>query len=221
MKRKILDTLTLVAAPWLASWVIRLIYLTMRKTFVGFEDYDRVIGSGGQIILAFWHGRLLIIPQVYPRRRLTALISLSKDGELISRMLGHLGVRSVRGSSSRGGFGGVKGLLQAARNGDDLVITPDGPRGPSMKAQKGIVQIASKTGLPIMPVSFSAEKKKVFKSWDSFLLPYPFTRGVFVAALPQYVASGASEEELEKERRKLERALTELTKKADDFFKNS
>ena len=185
MKKRVLDIITLTVAPLLASILIRLIYLTMReKTFLGFEPYRALLDSGGQVILAFWHGRLLMVTQVYPRKGLTALISLSKDGELIARTMGRLGVRSVRGSTSRGSLGGVKGLLKAAREGRDLVITPDGPRGPGMKAQAGIIQIASRTGLPIIPLSFSVDRKKVFKSWDSFHLPYPFARGVFVPRRP-------------------------------------
>jgi len=222
MKKRALDILALAVAPFLASLLIRLIYLTMReRTFLGFEPYRALLGSGAQVILAFWHGRLLMVTQVYPRTGLTALISLSKDGELIARTMGRLGVRSVRGSTSRGSLGGVKGLLKAAREGHDLVITPDGPRGPGMKVQPGIIQIAARTGLPIIPLSFSAEKKKVFKSWDSFHLPRLFTRGVFVAAEPQYVSQGAGAEELEEARARLELALREATERADNFFKQS
>ena len=222
MKKRVLDIITLTVAPLLASILIRLIYLTMReKTFLGFEPYRALLDSGGQVILAFWHGRLLMVTQVYPRKGLTALISLSKDGELIARTMGRLGVRSVRGSTSRGSLGGVKGLLKAAREGRDLVITPDGPRGPGMKAQAGIIQIASRTGLPIIPLSFSVDRKKVFKSWDSFHLPYPFARGVFVASAPQYVAQGAGAEELEDARARLERALKKATERADNFFQQS
>ena len=222
MKKSVLDIITLTVAPLLASLFIRLIYLTMReKTFLGFEPYRALLDSGGQVILAFWHGRLLMVTQVYPRKGLTALISLSKDGELIARTMGRLGVRSVRGSTSRGSLGGVKGLLKAAHEGADLVITPDGPRGPGMKAQMGIIQIASRTGLPIIPLSFCAEKKKVFKSWDSFQLPRLFTRGVFVCSEPQYIAPRAGPEQMEAARARLERALKEATERADNFFKKS
>jgi len=220
MKKKVLDTIALAAGPALGAILIRLIYLTMReRTFLGFESYRKLLDSGAQVILAFWHGRLLMVTQVYPRKGLTALISLSKDGELIARTMGRLGVRSVRGSTSRGSLGGVKGLLKAARHGRDLVITPDGPRGPGMSAQAGIIQIASRTGLPIIPLSFNVDRKRVFNSWDSFLLPKLFARGVFVAAEPQYVAQGAGDDEMEEARVRLESTLRELTERADNFFK--
>lgn len=220
MKKSLLDSITLKAGPYLGSILIRLIYITMReKTFLGFEPYRALLDSGSQVILAFWHGRLLMVTQVYPRKGLTALISLSKDGELIARTMGYLGVRSVRGSTSRGSLGGVKALFRAAHQGRDLVITPDGPRGPGMKAQMGIIQIASRTGLPIIPLSFSTEKKRVFKSWDSFNLPRLFTRGVFVCSEPQFVAPGATPEQMEAARARLESALREATVRADNFFK--
>ena len=90
-----------------------------------------------------------------------------------------------------------------------------------MQAQACIIPIASRTGLPIIPLSFSVDRKKVFKSWDSFHLPYPFARGVFVASAPQYVAQGAGAEELEEARARLERALKEATERADNFFQQS
>ncbi|MDP2690195.1 MAG: lysophospholipid acyltransferase family protein [Deltaproteobacteria bacterium] len=217
--KKLLDGIFLFAAPLLASWVIRFLYLTMRKTFVGFEGYTRALDKGGRILLAFWHGRLFMMRYAHPRG-MTVLISQSKDGELIARTIGHLGISSVRGSSSRGAFGGVKGLLKAARAGD-IGITPDGPRGPGMKAQIGIIQIAAKTGLPIIPVSFGAEKKKVFRSWDSFQLPYPFTRGVYIAGEPRHISPRATPEEMEAERQRLESELNELTERADNFFKRA
>ncbi|MFQ5735640.1 MAG: lysophospholipid acyltransferase family protein [Thermodesulfobacteriota bacterium] len=220
MKKSVLDRLILAVAPWLASWLIRLIHLTTRNTFVGFEEYRAILDRGGRIILAFWHGRLLMMKYAHPRR-ITALISRSKDGELIARTVERIGVDSARGSSSRGGFGGVKALLKAAKAGKDLAIAPDGPKGPAMKAQMGVIQIAAKTGLPIIPAAFGAEKKKVFGSWDSFILPYPFTRGVYICGKPLRVARNAGTEEMEAARLELERTLTGLTDRADNFFTNA
>ncbi len=218
MKKSLSDKFVLVAVPWLASWLIRFVHLTMRVTRVGFESYRSILDRNERFILAFWHGRLMMMRYAYPGPGITVLISQSKDGELVARTMARFGIESVRGSTSRGSFGGVKGLLSSVRSGRDLAITPDGPRGPGMKAQMGIIQIAAKTGLPIIPVSFGAEKKKVFRSWDSFILPYPFTRGVFVCAEPVYVPRKASREEMEEHRAALERTLIEITHRADNFF---
>ncbi len=218
MKNGITHRLGAVVVPVLARWLIRSLRLTMRITYVDFEAYRERLDRGGHIILAFWHGRLMMMPYSYPGRGITILVSQSKDGDLISGVVKGFGIESVRGSSSRGWFAGVKGLLKSVKAGRDVAITPDGPRGPGMKAQMGVVQIARATGLPIIPMSFGASKKKVFSSWDSFVLPYPFSRGVFVCGEPVYVSSAATPEEMEEKRRSLEETLTRLTDRADSYF---
>ncbi len=221
MKSRLLDRISLVLAPRMAFWVIRLISATMRKSYVNFEGYRKTLSGGRQIILAFWHGRLLMMPYSYPGMGITILVSQSKDGELISRTVRGFGIESVRGSSTRGWFGGIKGLLKSVNDGKDIAITPDGPKGPGMKAQMGVIQIARTTGLPIFPMSFGASKKKTFASWDRFMLPYPFSKGVFICGEPIFVSPTAGPSEMEGARISLERALTELTEKADNYFSNS
>ncbi|MBI5643298.1 MAG: lysophospholipid acyltransferase family protein [Deltaproteobacteria bacterium] len=216
--KKILDSLLVNLAPVLAQWIIRFLSLTMRKTYVNYEAYRSMTDSGKQTISVFWHGRLLMVPYAYPGRRLTGLISQSKDGELIRRVFKGFGIESVRGSTTRGSLGGIRGLLKSVREGRDLALTPDGPKGPGMKAQMGAIHIARATGLPVFPISFNASKKKIFGSWDSFLLPYPFSKGVFICGDPLYVKADAGSAEMEEARQKLENSLNELTAKADSFF---
>lgn len=160
MKLKFLDNAGVVVLPVIGRWLIRLIAATMRFTYVNFEGYRKHIKEGRQLILAFWHGRLLMMPYSYPGRGITILVSSSRDGELVSRTVAGFGIESVRGSTSKGWFAGVKGLLKSVKAGRDVAITPDGPRGPRFKAQMGAIQIARATGLPIFPMSFGASKKK-------------------------------------------------------------
>lgn len=164
------------AAPIVAALVIRLLRLTMRTRYVGFGRYRELCREGRQVIIAFWHGRLLMMPYAYlGTRGITILVSRSKDGELIARTVRAFGIESVRGSSSRGWLGGLKGLLKAIGSGRDVAITPDGPRGPGMEAQSGIIQVASRTGLTIIPMTFGASKKKHFPAGtaSSCLCPSP------------------------------------------------
>ncbi len=218
MKSRLLDKIFLSIAPCMAFWVIRLISATMRKSYVNFEGYRKMLSEGSQIILAFWHGRLFMMPYSYPGRGITILVSQSKDGELITRTVKGFRIESVRGSSTRGWFGGIKGLLKSVQEGRDIAITPDGPKGPGMKAQMGIIQIARATGLPIIPMSFGSSKKKTFESWDKFIVPYPFSKGVFICGEPVRVSADAGPFEMEESRACLEGALTDLTDKADNFF---
>ncbi len=158
--KKLLDSISLSVVPFLARQIIRALAATMRMTYVNFEWYRKFLGEGRQIILAFWHGRLIMMPYSYPGKGITILVSTSKDGELIARTVKGFGIDSVRGSSTRGWVAGIKGLLKSIKNGRDAAITPDGPRGPGMKAQMGVIQIARATGLPIVPMTFNALKKK-------------------------------------------------------------
>jgi len=158
--KKVIDRISLSVAPFLARQIIRVLAATMRVTYVNYDWYRRSAGEGRQTIMAFWHGRLLMMPYAYPGNRLTALISSSKDGELIAKTIKGFGIESVRGSSTRGRVAGVKGVLGSIKNGRDVAITPDGPKGPGMKVQMGVIQIAKATGLPIVPMTFSALKKK-------------------------------------------------------------
>lgn len=150
--------------PLLARLVIRLLRATMRMTYVNSDDYRKRLAEGKNIILAFWHGRLLMMPYSYPGRGITILVSTHRDGELIARTVKGFRIESVRGSTTRGWFGGIKGLLNAVREGRDIAITPDGPKGPSEKVQMGVIQIARATGLPIIPATFGASKKKRFRA---------------------------------------------------------
>ncbi len=160
MWKKLKKEMLLVIAPVITHIMIRLIYLSMRITYINYDHYRHLASSGTQSILAFWHSRILMMPYGYPGSVLTTLVSAHRDGELITRTVRPFGILSVRGSTTRGWFKGLRGILEAVKNGRDIAITPDGPKGPARRAQMGALQIARSTGLPIMPVSFGASKKK-------------------------------------------------------------
>ena len=162
MKNGLLNRLSLAVLPGLASVLIRLIAVTMRIRYVNAEGYGKLADSGKNAIGAFWHGRLLMMPYAYRGKKgVTILVSTHRDGELIARTIRRFGIHSVRGSTTRGWMEGFKGLMRAARAGRDIAITPDGPKGPARRAQLGVIQLARATGLPIIPVTFSASKKKL------------------------------------------------------------
>lgn len=131
---------------------------------------------GGPYIIALWHGRLAMLHQLrIGDRPLAALISSHRDGQLISKCAWYYNIRTVTGSSTRGGFGAVRQLLRLTREGHSLIITPDGPRGPRLHVNKGIVEIARVSGLPILPAAISTSGREL-KTWDRFLVPVPFSR---------------------------------------------
>lgn len=162
--KKILNKITITIAPLIASLLIRFLARSMRITYINYENVWDDWQRGKNIILAFWHGRLLMMPVMYKGNGVAVMVSQHRDGELIARTVRRFGIDSVRGSSTRGWLGGVKGLLNEIKKGKDIAITPDGPKGPRFQAQMGIIGLAKITGLPIIPMTFGASKKKPLKA---------------------------------------------------------
>jgi lysophospholipid acyltransferase (LPLAT)-like uncharacterized protein len=158
-----------------AAWFIRGLRASVRLRHHGdtrLRDWER---RGEHFILAFWHRHLLLMPYAYRGRKISVLVSQSKDGELIASTVARLGIDSTRGSSSRGGVSGMKTMLRKAADGWDIAFTPDGPRGPAREVQPGVTLTAAATGLPIQPVAIAASRAKLLRSWDRFLVPLPFS----------------------------------------------
>jgi lysophospholipid acyltransferase (LPLAT)-like uncharacterized protein len=160
--------------------LIRALARTMRIETVNGEAIAERWRAGHSAILAFWHGRQLMMARVpYGGRGVDILISRHRDGELISRAMRSFGFSSVRGSTTRGGAAALKALIQRARAGRDLVITPDGPKGPRQIAQPGVIHLARATGLPIFPVAFGASKKKSCRPGTAFSCRFRFRAASF------------------------------------------
>lgn len=164
------------------------------------------------VIYVFWHGRQFFLLWAYRHKNISLLISQSKDGELIARVGEQLGYQTIRGSSSRGGKKALVQLIRKARQGFDLAITPDGPRGPAGNVEFGVLFVASKTGLPIIPLAFGAKRKFIFKSWDKFCLPLPWSKVTVVEGAPFYVAPG---DNLAEKARELAELINKTTEEAD------
>ena len=204
----------------LATWGLRLLYATLRPVHVQ-QHFERCVWSGGTpVALAFWHGRMLYFLHLYHRQRFTILVSRSRDGEFVSRILQRFGVHVTRGSSSRGGAQALLEMAQQVRCGYHAALTPDGPRGPRYEVQPGIVVLAQKTGAAILPVTYSARWKKMLRSWDSFLVPLPFSRVVVIYGEPIYVPASASPTVFQAKRQEVEMRLRQITEMADHYFES-
>jgi len=149
--------------PVLAAWGIKLLGKTMSWSTVGEEKVDTLMSQGTPIIIAFWHGRQLMMPLVYRGKAASILISQHRDGEIIANIMKQFDFGAVRGSSSRGGMQALRKLVSVGRQGKDLVVTPDGPRGPACHVQMGVISLAKLTGFPIVPLTFACSKKKSFR----------------------------------------------------------
>lgn len=213
------DRRVLRIVPWLAAGFMQCLYRLLRVVHVGRAYPESCWERGERIIVAFWHGRLLMMPFVYPGKPGAILISQHRDGEYISRIATILGFEVIRGSATRGGMRAFKQMIRAIKGRLNLVITPDGPKGPRAKVKSGVIEMAKLTGAPIVPVSFSASRRRFLKSWDAFLVPVPFSRAVYIWGEPMYVPPTATKAEVAKHQEALEERLDRLTMKADDYFR--
>ncbi len=206
-------------AAWIIYIVIRIIAFTMR-----FDWRDSsTLFQGNEVkpvIFCIWHNRLALCMIIFtnyilkkqPSRHMAAIVSASKDGSMLARILELFHVEPVRGSSSRRGRQALWEMTQWAEKGYDLAVTPDGPRGPRYVLQNGVIALAQITGFPIVPVSYTLQWKTSLKSWDKFQIPIPFSRCEVILGEPVYVSRDASEADRETIRRQLEEYLQKITR---------
>lgn len=210
--------------PGLVAPLINIMYRlwcsTLRIRETGREAFDALAAEGKPAMVCLWHDELFALMHVRRTLKVVTVVSQSKDGEYLARLLQALGLKTARGSSSKGG---LKALLHAARlmrqekyNG---CITVDGPRGPRHRVKPGAIILAFKTPAYIIPTRLFLHKAKIFRSWDRFQLPLPFSK-VDIVFGPPYLLTAAelTEAELERERLLLEERLNTMTPPADSGF---
>ena len=169
-------------------------------------------------IYTIWHRQEVIMTYAQRGRNLVGLISKSKDGEYMARILLRFGFSFVRGSTTSGGFLSLRALIKAARSGYSLAITPDGPKGPVFKVQPGAIYLAQKAGIPVIPCASAYTKKKILRSWDKYQFPLPFGRVQVVYGAPFYVAET---DDIPAKAIELENVLNALTAEAEDLLLKS
>jgi lysophospholipid acyltransferase (LPLAT)-like uncharacterized protein len=211
-----------VGARWLplfAALGVRALGVTLSVRAEGIEALRPLWAARRPLIYGVWHGQILIVPWLNARFRRTdgarnvrVLASRSRDGELVAGFVRRFGLDVARGSSSRGGAAALRELVRALQAGEDVAVVPDGPRGPSCRAQAGIVSLAATTGAPIVPVGVSARPARRLGSWDRFMVPVPFARCAVVFGAPVDVTR---DDDRERARVAVERALQQATDSAD------
>jgi lysophospholipid acyltransferase (LPLAT)-like uncharacterized protein len=214
-------------ARWRQRLAAALIY-TLIRSVAATVRYKLNDGSGlfgasvppDKFIFAIWHNRLSLCLMIYrryiakrsPGRRMAAMVSASRDGGLLARILELFGVQPVRGSSSRRGPQALREMVSWCARGYDLAITPDGPRGPCYQVQEGVISTAQLTGLPIVPASYHLNWKIRLKSWDRFQVPLPFARCEITTGKPMRIPREATEAERETLRQQLEQTLKQISR---------
>jgi lysophospholipid acyltransferase (LPLAT)-like uncharacterized protein len=208
------------ALGFAVAWVVRLWIGSLRYRYrpLGANLDPNRPGLDGRYIYAFWHENLLIPAYQYGRRDIRVLISQHADGGLIAEACRHLRFRLVRGSTTRGGVEAVRQMLRLGGK-SHLGITPDGPRGPRRRVQPGLVYLAARTGLAIVPVGFAFGGAWRLPSWDRFALPHPWSAVSCVTTEPIRVPEGANRDRLEAYRLRVEQALHQATATAERWVR--
>jgi len=202
----------LVYAGFLYMWFIG---KTTRIIFKKPPEYDELRKNNKPVIYASWHGRQIFLIWTHRNQKICLLISKSKDGEYIARITEKLGYELVRGSTSKGGFEALAMMIEKAKAGYALALTPDGPRGPRGVVQQGVIVSAMQSGLPIIPIAAALKRKYIIRNWDEFHIPLPFNKAVVCYGKPLYVRENDS---IEQKAAELKKAIDEVTKDADSLI---
>ena len=189
------------------------IYRSIRWTYLIESEKSYIFNNHKGMIFCCWHISLFMGPHILPRNKIiNALQSSHSDGMVTSTAFKFLGMNIILGSSNKGGMQAFRKMVKCIQLGESIAITPDGPKGPKEKVKSGIIKLAQITNTPIIPLVWSTKKFKIINSWDNFILPIPFSKGVYSFGKPIYVKKRMDENEFEISRKKLEHELKRLTK---------
>jgi lysophospholipid acyltransferase (LPLAT)-like uncharacterized protein len=203
---------------FMGAWLVSLWIRTLRYRYcnLGPDVRPEQLPPNQRYLFAFWHEYLLLPAYYYGRPDIAVLISQHADGQLIAEICRHLGFGLVRGSTTRGGVEAVRRMVSCKQRGH-LAITPDGPRGPRREVQPGLIYVAARTGLPIVPIGFGFRRAQRLRSWDRFALPRPFTLGTCVTLTPIHIPPEMTLDQLEQHRLQVEHAMLHATELAEHW----
>lgn len=215
-------------ADWTIYGMINLLGKTVRFEIDGWEDFDdpvwgsfdKAYAERPAAISAIWHNRIFLTAYFWRRQGFTVMVSRSFDGEYIARAAQRLGYGVIRGSSTRGGSAALTEMVRLMRRQRSMALMVDGPKGPLYKAKPGVVRLAKKSGIPIVPMVIEAEKFWTVGSWDRLQIPKPFSRARILLARPIFVSATADGAELEEKLGVLQNKLDELVRAGEQWRKS-
>lgn len=197
-----------------ASAAIRFLLITLRIKVINGEAISNLAREKKNFVAAFWHGSMMIGWFLHRSGNAAALVSQSKDGDVLAAILEKWNYNVVRGSSSTGGSDALTAMIFLMREDYSLVITPDGPRGPICKMKAGAVITAKRSNVPFFLVGIGIKNKIILKSWDRFEVPKPFSKVVAIYSDPIFIDENLSYEETNHKILECEELLNKLQKDA-------
>lgn len=195
------------------------LFLINSLSFIPDCSFDKpfdVVGKNGPYIFSLWHGCLFGCLYFYRHKNIAVMASLSRDGDLITKVLDSLGYQTVRGSSSRGGARVLLEAIKKLRNKTTVAFTIDGPKGPIHEIKPGIIKLAQKTGIPVVPLCPAYSRALTLHSWDHLQIPLPFSKVVLHIGKPLTIPADIS---LEEGCEMLKKYMFECQKLADEKLK--
>jgi len=210
-KKKILQSIGYSLLPF----VINVLCRTVRIKIVNENVINDLSEKNRKFVAAFWHGKMLIPWYYFGKHNFSALVSTSKDGEILTRVLERWNYKVVRGSSHIGGKQALELMREMIANGFSVAITPDGPTGPPHQMKAGAVVLAKKTNVPLLLAAVCYRKKMVFNSWDKFELPLPLSKVFVMISEPIFVKSNLTFDETNVLLKQAEKQLINLQKEVD------
>jgi len=196
-------------------------FKTSPLTVLGEVSYSQLRAQGKPVVFAVWHGRLFIVPTFFKRRNVVAFISPSRDGDILVSIGKRWGYKILRGSSSHAVAKSWVKMIQELRQGGEVIMVPDGPKGPNRTFKPGAIKLAQESGASIVPFSYSSSRKKYANSWDHFLWFTPFSKVVAIYGEPIEVPPNLPKDQFEEMRKRIEETMLALDDKADRYFDES
>ena len=194
-------------------YITKLISRSIRWKYFEQSKKSNIYNNKNKYIFCCWHNRLFLGTHLLPRNRvINALQSSHSDGMITSLAFQYLGMNVILGSSKKGGMQAFRKMVKRLQLGESIAITPDGPKGPKEKVKEGVIKLAQMTDTPIIPLVWATKKFKIINSWDNFVLPYPFSKGIYSFGKPIHIEKEINIKKFELERQNLEKEIKRLTK---------
>jgi lysophospholipid acyltransferase (LPLAT)-like uncharacterized protein len=197
-----------------ASFLVSAILSTVKIKTKNQEALLKLNQEGKNFVLSFWHGSMVIGWYLHKNLNCSALVSKSKDGDVLTHVLEKWGYKVVRGSSHIGGNEALIMLLDLIEQNYSVAVTPDGPTGPIHKMKAGAVIVAKRENVPLVLVGIGCNRKIIFKSWDKFEMPLPFSKGSVVYSDPIYIEQNLNYDDTNKKILECEEILNRIQKEA-------
>jgi lysophospholipid acyltransferase (LPLAT)-like uncharacterized protein len=210
MTEGMLNSILLRVVPVTLAMLMRLWFFTCRVRVHNLENFLDPKKTGKPVVASFWHYSIIYFFYFVRGNRVTAMVSASRDGEYIARLGKQFGYTAARGSRNNKGMEGLKALFRAIRSGDNCALVADGSQGPPRIAQPGAILLASRSGAPVLPMLWSADRYFTVRSWDRTVIPKPFSRIDYYYGEPIFVPADLKADGIEVYRVLLEQRLNAL-----------